>query len=283
MRYTYSILIFYVFIVMYTIPKDKNNCDLLFNFSTTKPVIIFDLINVVIQENQSEFTKKIGYGKLASYTLTHWKNPGYRCLDMLQKISSQENQKPHCTVKLQERIIPRCLVELQEGKKSCEEVKTEIMQSIEELDKQKYFSGIKEKNLMIHIMELVLDPAVAENMIEPIKPTLQLIEQLKSKGYTVYLFANAPKELYSAMQRKHRKILNLFDGIILSCEVQTLKPNLEIFNHLIEKHNLNPQQCILIDDLPETATTAKQLGMHPIVFNKINQVKKELKKLGVKI
>ena len=283
MRYSSLIILFSLFIVISIEIVTKHNCNVSFAFSTTKPVIIFDLVNVVIQENQSEITKKIGYGTLASYTLTHWKNPGYRCLDMLQKISTQENQKPHCKITLQNRTMPRCLVELQEGNKNCEQVKGEILNAIEELDKQKYFSSTKEKKLMADIIELVFNPSVSENMIEPIKPTIQLIEQLKNKGYSVYLFANAPKELYNAMQKKHTKILNLFDGIILSCDIKTVKPNLEIFNHLITQHNLHPKDCILIDDLEETAIIAKKLGMHPIVFNKISQVKKELKKLGVQI
>jgi len=97
-----------------------------------KPIIIFDLINVVIKENQSEFTKHIGYGTLASYTLTHWRNPGHRCLDMLETMSKQEKQKPHCRVTLHDRVMPRCLVELQEGKQNCKQVKKEILHSIEE-------------------------------------------------------------------------------------------------------------------------------------------------------
>src|SRR5437762_14003532 len=100
----------------------------------TKHAIIFDLTNVIIKENQIGFAKKIGYGRLANYAITHWKSPGYRCLDMLAEMSKHELQKPHITITLQSRVIPRCLVELQEGKKNCEETKVEIAQAIELLD-----------------------------------------------------------------------------------------------------------------------------------------------------
>lgn len=285
MRYIHFLIIplIVIFICIFAKKKHNNNDDIPFHCATTKPIIIFDLFNVVFKENQSEFTKRIGYGKLASYMFSHWKNPGYRCLDMLEEMSKQNNQKPHCHITLQNRIMPRCLVELQEGKKRCEEVKREILHNIEMLDIQKYFSSAKEKNLMIHIMELVLNPDIAHNVIEPIKPTLQLIQQLKGKGHSVYLFANAPHELHEAMQKKYAHVLQLFDGILLSCYVQTVKPNSAIFDHLIQKHNLDPRNCILIDDLHETAVVAKELGMHAIVFQKVSQVKKELNKCGIRI
>ena len=115
------------------------------NDTQKKYTIIFDLTNVVIKENQAGFAKKIGYGVLARYAITQWKNPGYRCLDMLDAISKHETQKPHITITLKNRTLPRCLVELHEGKKTCTQVMTEIKENIEHLDTQKFFSNYKEK------------------------------------------------------------------------------------------------------------------------------------------
>src|SRR5204862_3204546 len=53
-----------------------------------KSVIIFDLINVLFKESYIGFAQKIGYSTLTSYALTHWKNPGHRCLDMLNAMSN---------------------------------------------------------------------------------------------------------------------------------------------------------------------------------------------------
>src|SRR5438309_7216320 len=161
-----------------------------------KHTIIFDLTNVVIKENQVGFAKKIGYGILASYAITHWKSPGYRCLDMLHAMSNHESQKPHITITLKTRVMPRCLVELQEGKKTCAQAKDEIAQGIEHLDAQKFFGSCKEKSLMANIMILILDPDAVASVIEPIKPTIQLIDKLKAAGHRVGLVANVPDELW---------------------------------------------------------------------------------------
>lgn len=251
--------------------------------SSQKHVIIFDLTNVIIKENQIGFAKKVGYGTLASYAITHWKNPGHRCLDMLHEMSNHESQKPHIILTLQKRTLPRCLVELQEGKKTCAQAKEEIIQGIQRLDEQKFFGSVKEKELMKNIMELILDPKTVTSTIEPVKPTIQLIHRLKAAGHPVYCCGNAPEELYSVAQQKFPDITQHFDGIVISSHVKTVKPDEGIFNHLLEKHNLDPANCIVIEDQEESAATAKKLGMQAIVCDKPSHLTSKLKKYGIRI
>ncbi|HLC06913.1 MAG TPA: HAD-IA family hydrolase [Candidatus Babeliales bacterium] len=285
MRLYHYVSISFLLIFIYTVTKTPHNQRKITCSDATckKYTILFDLPNVLIKENQTGFSKKIGYGKLASYAITHWKNPGYRCLDMLAAMSALEEQKPHITITLKNRILPRCLVELQEGKKTCVQARMEITQCIELLDAKKHFSSVKEKKLMTTIMNLVLDPETIEAIIEPIKSTVQLAQKLKAAGHTIYIFANAPDELYTSLQKKYTDMINLFDGVVVSSQVKTAKPNDAIFKHLIEAHNINPQDCILIDDLAESVATAKKLGMQGIVYDKISHVTSKLKKCGVRL
>ncbi len=251
------------------------------SYAPQKQIIIFDLTNVVIKENQIGFAKKIGYGNLASYAITHWKNPGHRCLDMLEEISKLESQKPHIILPLEKRTMPRCLVELQEGKKTCAQARDEIAQGMHILDEQKFFSSVKEKELMKDIMDLVLDPQTVTTMIEPVKSTVQLIHRLKAAGHEVGCCANVPAELYAASQQKFDHVLQHFDWIVISSHENIVKPAL--LNHAVNKHNLNPNNCILIDDLEISADAARKLGMQAIVCDKPSHLASKLKKCGIKI
>ncbi len=251
--------------------------------TSPKHVIIFDLTNVVIKENQIGFAKKIGYGTLASYAITHWKNPGHRCLDMLDEMSKHELHKPHVVLTLQKRTMPRCLVELQEGKKTCAQAREEIAQGMQMLDEQKFFSSVKEKELMKDIMDLVLDPQTVTVMIEPVKSTTQLIQKLKDAGHPVYCCANAPEELYATSQQKFPELISQFDGIVISSHIKKIKPGEAILTHLMETHNLNPANCIVIEDQEEAAATAKTMGMQAIVCDKPSHLANKLKKCGVRI
>jgi HAD superfamily hydrolase (TIGR01509 family) len=248
-----------------------------------KYTIFVDLTNVLIKENQIGFAKEIGYGVLASYAITHWKSPGYRCLDMLAAMSNHETQKPHITITLNNRVMPRCLVELQEGKKTCAQAKTEIKQGIEHLDTEKFFSSTKEKTLMTDIMNLILDPTTVSTMIEPVKGTVQLVEKLKAAGHTVLLVGNTPGELYAIAESMFPDIIKLFDGVVISSQVNMVKPDVAIYNHVIAAHNLDPAHCIVIEDLEASAAAARTLGMQAIVFDKPSHVIKKLKNYGIRI
>lgn len=251
--------------------------------SCQKYVIIFDLTNILIKENQIGFAKKVGYGTLASYAITHWKNPGHRCLDMLHEMSNQESHKPHIILTLQKRTLPRCLVELQEGKKTCAQAKDEIIQGIQLLDEQKFFGSVKEKELMKNIMELILDPKTVTDTIEPIKSNINLIQKLKTAGHQVYACGNAPKELYAVTQKKFPDITKHLDGIVISSHINAIKPDEAIFNHLLKEYNLNPANCIVIEDQEASAATAEKLGMKAIVCEKPSQLTNKLKKCGIRI
>jgi epoxide hydrolase-like predicted phosphatase len=284
MRQYHYLCISFLLICMCTCTKlqhKEDNTATLIN--SKKYAIIFGLINVLVEQNQMGFSKKIGYGNLASYTLTHWKNPGHRCLDMLEAISKQKHQRPHLIITINKRILPRCLIEFNEGKKECSEVKKEIAQSIEQLDADKFFTSAKEKTLMMNIMNTALDPTTTATLIEQIKPALQLVHKLKSAGYRVYILANAPHELYVSVQKKYPDMLALFDGIIISSQVKISKPDPTIFNHLLSTYNLTPQECILVDDGEENITTAKKMGMTAILYDKSSNVISNLKKCGVKL
>jgi len=272
------ILLLFIFSCV-TMPRQKN---IPTPTSENKQAIIFDL-NLLIKENQMGFAKKIGYGTLANYTLTHWKHPGYRCLDMLAAMSKHESQKPHITFTLQSRVMPRCIVELQEGKKSCAEAHQEVIEGAEMLDNQKFFGSTKEKKLMLAIMNVVLDPDAVASIIEPIKQMVHLIQKLKNAGHKVYFSASTSEELYERSHHKFPDFMQLFDGVVISAHAKAVKTDALFYTYLLNTHNLDPKECILIDDLEESAATARKLGMHAIVCDKASQVTGRLKKHGIKV
>lgn len=91
------------------------------------------------------------------------------------------------------------------------------------------------------------------------------IKELQSKGYKVYCLSNmsfkACEDCADALD-----FLPLLDGYILSCEVRENKPGRRIYELLFEKYNLNPEECVFIDDLERNVEAGVGLGMKGIVF-----------------
>ena len=51
------------------------------------------------------------------------------------------------------------------------------------------------------------------------------------------------------------------DGGIMSYEVKVIKPDSAIYQALIDKYDLKPEECVFVDDLLENVEAAKKLGL----------------------
>ncbi len=107
------------------------------------------------------------------------------------------------------------------------------------------------------------------------------IKQLKEKGYGVYYLSNFSRK--AEVECAHTlDFLPYMDGGILSYQENVIKPEPEIYQMLIDRYELIPEQCVFMDDKPENCEGARKAGMHAIVFTTKEEAEKELFKIGVK-
>ena len=136
-----------------------------------------------------------------------------------------------------------------------------------------------------------LDPEDAEDIEKVIRGTGGTIHKrpyadtwvkyLKSKGYHLYILSN-----YASYMIDHTKKELTFrkemDGEVFSCYVNQLKPEPEIYQTILDKYQLKPEESVFIDDRPENCQGAQGQGIHTICFKDFKQVTADLEKLGVK-
>ena len=66
---------------------------------------------------------------------------------------------------------------------------------------------------------------------------------------------------------------------MISGEIQMMKPEPEVFLHLLATYNLRPQESVFIDDLPANIEAAKQWGCRPSVSQDAAQCRRELEQI----
>lgn len=110
---------------------------------------------------------------------------------------------------------------------------------------------------------------------------LNLIKDLRNKGYKVYLLSNTNKDSVDHM--KNSGLFELVDGYVLSYIENKVKPHQGIYKTLIERYNLIPEESIFVDDRLDNCETAKSLGMDYINVNKddYNDLKNKLGERGI--
>lgn len=75
---------------------------------------------------------------------------------------------------------------------------------------------------------------------------LQLIQKLKDNNYKIYLLSNINPYTFEFVNTSG--LFNLVDGYVLSYKEHKVKPYKAIYNVLLERYNLIPNECLFIDD-----------------------------------
>lgn len=93
---------------------------------------------------------------------------------------------------------------------------------------------------------------------------LRTIESLRARGLRTYVLSNTNPvaiEIVREHFRRHGREMNdLFDGIFLSFELGILKPKPEIFEEVIRRTGILPEETLFIDDGARNADAAHALG-----------------------
>lgn len=95
--------------------------------------------------------------------------------------------------------------------------------------------------------------------------TLNLIRFFREKGFQIYFLSNYSEYLYKKT-KETLSFLETFDGGVFSFEEKCIKPDKIIYERLLNKYNITPEEAIFFDDREENVKAAEKLGIQGIVF-----------------
>lgn len=110
----------------------------------------------------------------------------------------------------------------------------------------------------------------------------QLVKRLKEKWYKLWICSNNfPTRIRELDNKFH--FLEDFDVRVFSFEVWFIKPDPRIFQILIDKSGLTPNNIIYSDDKEEKLQWAKSLWIQTFVFHNFDEFVQDLKKYWIEI
>ena len=91
--------------------------------------------------------------------------------------------------------------------------------------------------------------------------------QMLSKKYRLFLLSNTDSIHIETFENAngisfYSDFYQCFEKVYFSFEIGMRKPNPEIFQYLINKHELSPKRTLFIDDKKENTDSAASLGFH---------------------
>ncbi len=249
-----------------TIPAAQNS---------SKKVIIFDLDGVLCTTNQLRAFQEVGIKTIWQYMVEHLKSPSSKLLfDALK-------DAPAVTafdVYNEGNRLPQCIVDWQVAAQDLHDIQDTMVAHILASN-----LTISEKNLHVQTILMMTTPAKFVATRQSIPDGIILARMLKKLGYKLYILSNWDPASFPLFMSQFPDIFtydeqNLFDGIMISGQQRTLKPNKGFFEACLKKFNIAPSQAIFIDDTIENIQGAQAVGISSIhCKNKnIRDVKKQL-------
>lgn len=96
-----------------------------------------------------------------------------------------------------------------------------------------------------------------------------LLKEIKQNGGKLFLLSNISIGFANnyATVPEIKEVFDMFDGLVFSGPIGITKPNVEIFEHLLNKYNLKAEESAFIDDRIDNVLGANRVGINGILFD----------------
>ncbi len=101
--------------------------------------------------------------------------------------------------------------------------------------------------------------------IPPIDGMQELVAELDRRGIPLFLLSNI--SAYFAENAHRFPVLSHFRKCIFSGVCRMIKPNADIFLHLLSECGIPADETLFIDDNPDNIAAAEALGIHGYLFD----------------
>ncbi len=98
----------------------------------------------------------------------------------------------------------------------------------------------------------------------PLDQNVRLLPDLKKRGFRLFFLSNFPIDIFEEIKTGYY-FFKHFDGGIISSEVKFSKPDIRIYQILLEKYSLKSSDCLFIDDIEENVKAAEVAGMKGLI------------------
>ncbi len=106
----------------------------------------------------------------------------------------------------------------------------------------------------------------------------ELVQELKDKGYNLYILSNYSEELFTK-HTENASFMDVMDGVLVSYMIHEIKPHPTIYQHLTQTYDLCPEECLFFDDREANVQAAKELGWEAVTVTSEEFLIQELEKI----
>lgn len=114
--------------------------------------------------------------------------------------------------------------------------------------------------------------------LTPIPETIALIRSMAGSDHRLFVLSNMHFASIAYLEKEH-DIWDMFDGTVISCRIKKVKPEIDIYVHLLNEYQLDAIETVFIDDMSENLVAARSIGIQTIQFQSPAQCRRDLSEL----
>lgn len=107
---------------------------------------------------------------------------------------------------------------------------------------------------------------------------LTYLKELRQRGYKTALLSNVGRDSLSR-RFSDEELKSHFDVVVASGEVGVMKPDPEIYLHTAKRLDVEPDECVMVDDRDAHCNGARAVGMQSICYENFYDAKAALEQL----
>ena len=110
--------------------------------------------------------------------------------------------------------------------------------------------------------------------------TVEVLSDLRERDVRLLALSNWSAETFP-IARDRYPFLAWFEAIVVSGEIGVAKPDVRIFEALIERHRIEPPRTAFVDDTEANVAVAEELGFIGLRFTDPEALRADLERLGL--
>ncbi len=233
------------------------------DFRVDHPAIILDLGGVLMETKKLTSASYLGYKQMVWYYLTSGKdtkNIRTKFYETLNKITETAGNSCGATDE-EGNALPEMMCAWLRGTRTCKDLRITTIRAIR--THPEWFDSKSEQIIVERLARMIFTPEIFAQTQQPIAEGIKFVKECKKRGYYVYVLSNWDHESFDLLVNKYHDFFKLFDGIIISGDVHTIKPEPQIYQQFTSR--LVPHHCAFIDDRIENVESARQNGIYGIL------------------
>jgi FMN phosphatase YigB (HAD superfamily) len=105
-----------------------------------------------------------------------------------------------------------------------------------------------------------------QQSLQALEDSHDMVRALSARGIPLYGLSNMSRSTFASLKERYT-VWDHFRGIVISAEIQLVKPDPRIFEHISRRFDLVPSQTVFIDDHLPNIEAAGKLGFRTIHFS----------------